>query len=142
MRKEIAFRFREAWQKIDNQYNLYAKSLGLNFTSMLVLEILFESKEPPTQRDLCEKLSLPKQLINSIITSFWEQKLVELQTATDRRYKKIILTTDGKDYAKKISDALQNADDKALDCFTDDEIMAFVSATEKYAKSYEIAMQG
>jgi DNA-binding MarR family transcriptional regulator len=104
---------------------------------MLVLEFIYDTEENYTQKDLCDKLMLPKQVINSIIKSFWEQGYVELREAKDRRNKEIILTAQGKKYAKSILHPMQCAESKAWECFTEEEIIAFVEMMEKYEKSFE-----
>lgn len=129
-------RFMETWHRIDSLFTLYAKSQGLNFTTMLVLELLCDSDVIYTQKDICEKLEMPKQFINSIITSFWEQGLVELKEAKDRRNKNIFLTKKGKEYAGENLRSLRDAENRAWECFTNEEVIAFVNAMEKYEKSF------
>ena len=58
---------KEMWYKMDCLYDLYAKSAGLNLSTIFVLQILRDSAETYTQKDICEKLGLPKQFVNSII---------------------------------------------------------------------------
>ncbi|MCL2404741.1 MAG: winged helix-turn-helix transcriptional regulator [Defluviitaleaceae bacterium] len=130
-------KFKESSHRIESLFNSYAKSKGLNFTSLLILELLYDENETYTQKDLCEKLALPKQLVNTIIKSFWEQEYVELKEAKDRRNKNIILTDKGKSYTQGILHCMQDAEDRAWECFTDDEVISFVNSLEKYAKSFE-----
>jgi DNA-binding MarR family transcriptional regulator len=137
--KDIKFQneFKEWLHKIDNLYTLYAKSVGLSFIAILVLEYLCDSSETHTQKAICEKLELHKQYINSIIKSFWEQSYVELKEAKDRRNKEIILTSTGKIYAEKILKPLQEADEKAWESFTDEELAVLANALKKYEQSFE-----
>ena len=128
---------KEAWHKLDSQYELYAKSVGLSFTTVLVMQILHDSKEMYTQKDFCEKLGLPKQLINSIITSFWQQGLVQLKEAKDRRNKYIIVTDKGKDYFKSVLNPLEEAESAAWEDFSDEELISFIKTLEKYVVSFE-----
>jgi len=137
---EARTKFMETWYRIDNMFNLYAKKKGLNFTSLIILEFIFDSHATQTvytQKDICEKLVLPKQLVNSIVTTFWEQGYVELKEAKDRRIKNIFLTEKGKEYAIGIMNALDTAEDKTWDYFDDDEIIAFVGYMEKYEKAFD-----
>jgi len=128
-------RFKEIWHRIDIHYNRYAKKVGLNFTAMLVLECLVEAPEFFTQKALCEKLVLPKQFINTIITSFWEQGYVELKEAKDRRNKKIHLTEKGKAYAHSITKPLDDADQAVWADFSEEESEIFMRALEKYEQA-------
>ena len=136
-KKALHASLKEAWHKLDSQYEFYAKSAGLNFTTVLVLQILHDSKELYTQKDLCEKLGLPKQLVNSIITSFWQQGFVQLKEAKDRRNKNIIVTGKGKDYFASVLDPLEEAESAAWEDFSDEEMTSFIKTLEKYVASLE-----
>jgi len=131
---------KELWHKMDNVYDLYAKTAGTNFTTLLILQML-DLPEVYTQKRVCEELGLPKQLVNSIIKALWLQKFVELKEATDRRNKDIIVTTAGKEYIRKILDPLEAAELKAWEDFSAEEIAAYANATEKYTKSLEVALK-
>ena len=124
-----------ALNKIMSEYGFYAKSAGVNLVTIHVLELISASDEPYTQKELCEKLKQPKQLVNSIISTFWEQGYVELREAKDRRTKKVILTDKGKQYAIGILMPLHNAENTALNCFSTEEISQLIMAVEKYEKS-------
>ena len=135
-------RFKEIWHRIDTYYNLYAKQKGINFTAMLVLEFLAESDKDYTQKALCEKLYLPKQIINSVIKSFWEQGYVELKEAKDRRNKKIHLTEKGKVYAEEVSKPLEEAEEKAWDSLNAEEFALFTRAAEKFERALYGSLKG
>ena len=135
LKREAMLRFTEAWHRIENLYDVYAKSQGMNFTAILVLEYLSSPGEIYTQKALCEKLSLPKQTVNVIVNSFREQGYVQLTEAKDRRNKELALTDEGKKYAEKISGHFQTMEAKTWECFAENELLAFVETTEKYEKS-------
>jgi len=138
--EEARTKFNLIWHRIDCLFNTYAKKKGLNFTSLMILEFIYDShtsQEFYTQKDICENLALPKQLVNSVITSFWEQGYVELKQAKDRRNKNIFLTEKGMAYTTEIINALDAAEDKTWECFGDEEIIAFVNSMEKYEKAFE-----
>ncbi|MCL2188589.1 MAG: MarR family transcriptional regulator [Defluviitaleaceae bacterium] len=128
-------RFKEIWHKIDIHYNRYARKMGINFTAMLVLELLCSAQASYTQTALCEQLALPKQIVNAIINTFREQGYVELREARDRRNKEIRLTEKGKSYALEISKPLDSADESAWKDFTDEEAAIFMRALEKYERA-------
>lgn len=131
---------RETLYNIDRLFTLYAKSVGLNFITMLILQLLYDSQDVYTQKAVCEKLALPKQLVNSVIKSFWEQNFVELKEAKDRRNKDIILTSKGKEYARSVLKPLEDAESAAWESFSKEELTAFTETMEKYAKAFEIAL--
>jgi len=133
---------KEIWHKMDSLYVFYAKSVGLNFTTILVLQLLYDSADVYTQKEVCEKLSLPKQLVNSIIKSFWEQGYVELKEAKDRRNKKIIVTGKGMEYAAKVLKPLKDAESIIWDSLSAEELNTLAKIMEKQLKAYEGALKG
>ena len=139
-KKALFATLKEIWHKMDVQYELYAKSVGLNFTAILVIQLLHDSTEAYTQKELCEKLILPKQLIHSIIKSFWEQGFVKLQETENRRIKSIIVTDEGRGYFSSVLKPLEDAESSAWESFPDEEFAAFVKTMERYAISFENAL--
>jgi DNA-binding MarR family transcriptional regulator len=138
---DVRTRFKQAWYRIDGLYNQWAKNLGINITTLFVLELLAESDELYTQKNICEKLLLPKQFVNAIITSFWKQGYVELKEAHDRRNKNIHLTPKGRAYAESILKSFEAAEEHAWDSFTDTELADFTAALEKYEKAMMLRMK-
>ena len=134
MDKKI-YNFKTTFHKINNLYNFYAKTIGINLAAILLLEILSNADVPYSQKELCEQLGQPKQLINSIIKSFWEQGYVELKEAQDRRFKKVVLTDEGRRYAVSVIKPLQEAERAAWGCFSVEEIVDFSTTMGKYEKS-------
>ena len=137
--QDVRARFKELWHRIDTTFNLYAKKMGINFTALLILELLSEAAEDPdaapyTQKALCEKLMLPKQIVNGMINTFREQGYVDLREARDRRNKEIRLTESGQAYARSIIAPLDAADEQAWQAFDDDELIIFAAALEKYER--------
>ena len=136
-RKALFVTLKEQGYKLDFLYNLYAKSVDLNFTSILVLQLLHDATEVYTQKDICEKLGLPKHLVNVIIKSFWEQGFVKLKEAKDRRNKEIIVTSKGKKYAISVLKPLEDIEFSVWDSLSDEELTTFVRAMERYVESFE-----
>ena len=140
LRKDAIIKFREIFRRVDIQYSLFAKATGINFTAICILECLSESDVPVTQKELSEKLVIPKQMVNTVIKSFWEQGFVELKETSDRRSKIIILTEAGKEYSERAVRPLQNVDYLAWGCFSDDEIKTLLELIGRYEDSFERAV--
>ncbi|MCL2397189.1 MAG: MarR family winged helix-turn-helix transcriptional regulator [Defluviitaleaceae bacterium] len=132
---------KEAWYKVDGLYDFYAKSVGLNLTNILVLELLSDPTEIYTQKDVCEKLGLPKQLVNSIIKSLWEQRHVELREARDRRNKDIIVTDNGMEYIIGILKPMEDAEAVAWSSFSAEEIANLAKIMEKFVEVFGDALK-
>ena len=139
--RDVRTRFKQVWYRIDNLISQYAKSVGISLTTLFVLELLAEDEELYTQKAICEKLMLPKQLVNTIIRAFWEQGYVELKEAKDRRNKEIFLTPKGREYADSILIPFHTADERAWDTFTDAELATFAAALEKYEQAMEKSLR-
>jgi len=140
LQKVATKRLREIWLKYNAIHGLYAKSVGISAVASAVLECLSEPDTAYTQKGLCDMLLLPKQLVNSIIKGFWEQGLVELTEARDRRNKVIVLTGAGRAYCKKVITPIQDAEFAVWEEFTEDEIHTFIRLSEKHEKAFETAV--
>ena len=134
--KDLLLKFKESMRRIDKMYDAYAKSVGLNYVSILVMEILCEPGVH-TQKALCKKLELPKQFVNTIINSFREDSLITLREAEDRRNKEIHLTEKGRQFAEKVVRPMLEMDEKSMAIFTNDELINIVAFIEKYENSFE-----
>jgi len=139
--QKVVSSLKETFHKLDSLYDVYAKSVGLNFITILVLQLLDDSLQVYTQKDVCEKLDLPKQLVNSIIKSLWEQGYVQLKEAKDRRNKDIIVTDKGRVYILNILKPLTDAESAAWEGFGAGEILQCANTMEKYARAFEHVLQ-
>ena len=137
LQKVIITKIKVNWHKANSLYNNYAKSVGLNITAIFILDLLYNSNDIYTQKTICAKLEQPKQLVNSIITSFWQQGFVELREAKDRRNKIIVLTDKGVVYARKTLKPLQDAEERVLESLTADELSVFDALLEKTNAIFE-----
>jgi len=137
LQKAVVAKIKANWYKANILYNNHAKSAGLNFTAILILDILYNANGAYTQKMISDELEQPKQFIHSVITSFWQQGYIELLEAKDRRNKNIILTDIGKAYAQNTLKSLQDAEQRVLDSLTAEEISAFNAILEKTNAIFE-----
>ena len=113
-------RFMELMQSFDRLYEEYAKAKGLTYISLTVLDAIYECEDNCTQKQICEQTHYPKQSVNLVIKSFWENGYVELcEMPTDRRNKQIVLTEKGRAYADEIVGALWQADEEATETLSE-----------------------
>ena len=107
----LMLEYYELWGRMDAVYDRWAKAHGMTYTELMVLYALWETKQPITQRDLCQERHLPKQTVNSVLHALAKRQLVVFrESALDHRRKEILLTP-----------AL-----RALDCEVMHELHAFV----------------
>ena len=86
--------------ELNAQYEAYAKSLGISYSTLSTLRIILEHDGDCTQRTICEYTFLPKQTVNAIVTALLRHgaiRMVELDS--DRRHKVIHLTDKGRAFA-------------------------------------------
>lgn len=103
-------RFCEIMQRIGHLYEEYAKSKGMTYMSMCILEAICTHPDNCTQKCICEETHYPKQSVNLIIKSFLQAGYITLEElSADRRNKHIMLTEKGRDYAAAYEDGVKRA---------------------------------
>lgn len=113
--EEQAAQLFTAWHSIDKLYGEYARSVGLTYLGLSVLNAIYEAPENCTQKDICERTNLPKQSVNVAIRAMWEQGYVEMkELSSDRRNKAIRLTVSGRAYADAIIGRLMRAETRIM----------------------------
>ena len=123
-------------------YEEYAKSVDLNFTSLSILSALYET-ENCTQKMLCEQCFLPKQTVNSAVTSFYKKGWIRMQELPeDRRNKTIHFTAEGRSEAARIMQRVRDCERTAMDGLTPDERRQLLSLTKRYVSACTEAMKG
>ena len=58
------------FEDMDQAYEDYAKSKGMNYLSLVVLEEIYESGEGCTQKRISDETRYPKQSVNLTVKSF------------------------------------------------------------------------
>ena len=82
--------------RFDKNYSDLAKRNGESYFGMWVLEEIGEHPEGVTQKQLCEATHLPKQTVNSLVSSYVKRGLAKtMPNARDGRSKLHVLTKAG-----------------------------------------------
>lgn len=135
-------RYWESWQELSALYEEYAKSLGLSYTSLQILSFITSNQGKCTQKMICQKTFLPKQTINTVITGFLRQGLIQLvEQPSDRRSKTILLTEAGREYTGKIIPRIRNAEYKAMEQLNEKQRVALLEITEMYVEGCREAIK-
>lgn len=125
MQEQISLFF-NSWRSIDKLYDEYAKSIGLTYLGLNVLNVIYETGTC-MQKTICEKTRLPKQSVNVIIRSLWKQGYIEMKELdTDRRNKEIRLSESGKKYAEQTIGKLLMAEKSAMEQLTHEQRQSMV----------------
>ena len=138
LRQSQDTRFCEIMQKIDRLYEDYAKSRGMTYMSMAVLDAICTLQPDCTQKQICAATHYPKQSVNLIIRSFWQSGYVTLEELPqDRRNKRVLLTDQGRAYAEKTVGVLWQVDNEATARLTTDQRETLLHLLSLYADAYE-----
>ncbi len=132
--------FGKLWQKVTMIYSDYARSQGINYTTLQVLKYISEIPNC-TQKIICEQSLLPKQTVNTIVTHFYKDGYVELrELPDDRRVKSIHLTKKGKAYADEITERLYRAEYQAMANLSSESRQALIESFRQYATLFQQAL--
>ncbi|MGT2950977.1 hypothetical protein BU202_06745 [Streptococcus cuniculi] len=122
----------------DVLYDQYAKKFGLQRTSFFILVWLYYAQHPLSQACLSHKLGASKQLVNTSIKVFEEEKLVSfVPNERDKRQKFIHLTDKGRAYAASILDPLEEAEIRAMSQLSEQEQNQFLQLYASFNESLE-----
>ena len=103
------------WFGLQHLYDAWAKRHGMTSHAMFVLYTIAREKGICTQKQICEKLLLPKQTVHTILNGFEEKGWLERQVMeTDKRNKRLLLTQQGKEYAEAVLGNLSRREEAAM----------------------------
>lgn len=125
----------------DAAYEDYAKSVGLSYTSLCILNAIYET-DGCTQKQLCSLCFLPKQTVNAAVTGFYDKGWLRMQELPeDRRNKALHLTELGRSEAGRILSRLRDCDRIAIGSLTKSEQEQLLSLTRRYMSACISAMK-
>ena len=125
----------------DAAFEDYAKSVGLSYTSLCILDAIYET-DGCTQKQLCSLCFLPKQTVNAAVTGFYDKGWLRMQELPeDRRNKALHLTELGRSEADRILQNLQECDRIAMGLFTESEQEQLLSLPRRYMSACISAMK-
>ena len=125
----------------DAAYEDYAKTVGLSYTSLCILNAIYES-DGCTQKQLCSLCFLPKQTVNAAVTGFYDKGWLRMQELPeDRRNKALHLTELGRSEAGRILSRLRDCDRIAMCLLTESEQEQLLSLTRRYMSACISAMK-
>ena len=84
----IQERLMQQFQSMDKAYEDYARSKGLNYLSLMVLEEIYELGDGCTQKQIADDTHYPKQSINLAVKAFLEDGIVEMKELPENRVTK------------------------------------------------------
>lgn len=125
------------FQNMDSAYEEYAKSKGLTYLSLMVLEEIYELGDGCTQKQISEDTHYSKQSINLIIKSFLKDGIVELREMEEnRKNKEIILTEKGRQFCREVIVPLLRQEQEAMMQMGEEQSRELVRLLELYGNAY------
>ena len=123
--------------ELNAQYEAYAKSLGMSYSTLCALRIILEHDGNCTQRTICEYTFLPKQTVNAIVTGLLRRGVIRMvELDSDRRQKVIHFTDKGRAFAFEMIQKIKNAESKAMESLDEEERTAMLTAAKLYVNRF------
>ncbi len=139
---EQVFEYYRLWRELTSSYSEYAKAIGMPYSSLFALNVIFDNPETCTQKLICEVTFLPKQTVNAIITGFLKQGIITLtESASDRRNKFIRLTKQGKKYAESVIPQIGKAENDAMRKLDEKQRFALLENAALYTNHFRAYMR-
>ena len=127
----------EQFQNMDNAYEAYAKSKGLTYLSLMVLDEIYALGDGCTQKQISEDTHYPKQSINLVVKSFLEDGIVELRELPENRKNKgITLTDKGRQLCNDVIVPLLCQEEAAMHEMGEKESAELLRLVELYGNAY------
>ncbi len=127
----------EQFQNMDNAYEAYAKSKGLTYLSLMVLDVIYALGDGCTQKQISEDTHYPKQSINLVVKAFLEDGIVELRELPENRKNKgITLTDKGRQLCNDVIVPLLRQEEAAMHEMGEKESAELLRLVELYGNTY------
>ena len=127
----------EQFQNMDNAYEAYAKSKGLTYLSLMVLDEIYALGDGCTQKQISEDTHYPKQSINLVVKAFLGDGIVELRELPENRKNKgISLTDKGRQLCEDVIVPLLRQEEAAMHEMGEKESAELLRLVELYGNSY------
>lgn len=109
-------------RKLNGLNKQRVESFGLNNLESIIL-FHIDKISNLTQKDLVDKLQVPKQTINSLILNLKENNLIDMKSSSeDKRIKILVLTDEGRKEVMKMTESLRQSNNKIYDRLGEDKI--------------------
>lgn len=114
-------------------YHDASLKLGISDSVSIVLYTIYDEGDGCLLSDVYKKSGIRKQTVNSAIRGLEAGDILYLEQYTGRA-KKIHLTDQGKDFVQKTVAKLYEAEVRAFDTWSEEEISTYIRLMEKYAE--------
>ena len=117
-------------------YDEYAKRHGMLMKTLLVVNVLFYSKEGMAQAEICKRTFQSKQTVNLIIKNLLSDRYVTVTEVPESKRSKIVQMTEaGRAYYEKVVRHITWAEDTAMSMFTPEEQKQLIDLSRAFTKN-------
>ncbi|MCH4208069.1 MAG: MarR family transcriptional regulator [Solobacterium sp.] len=116
-------------------YRKYAKKIGMPEAAFWIMYTLRDSDNALPQKELCQKLALPKQTVNSALKKMETEGVLKLSIETDRRSRLVTLTKKGIRTAEKSVDAVFGWEQEAMNELSENEQKKLIALFRRYRQA-------
>ncbi len=117
-------------------YDEYAKRHGMLMKTLLVVNVLFYSREGMTQAEICKRTFQSKQTVNLIIKNLLSDRYVTVTEVPESKRSKIVQMTEaGRAYYEKVVRHITWAEDTAMSMFTPEEQKQLIDLSRAFTKN-------
>lgn len=121
--------------EMEGLYHQTSLKLGIKDSVSVVLYTIYTMGEGCLLSDIYKKSGISKQTVNSAIRGLEADDILYLEQHTGRA-KKIVLTEKGREYVVKISEKIYEAEVKAFDSWSAEEIDTYIRLMGKYVDCF------
>lgn len=128
-------KYYEQWFAINGFYSRWAKIHGTTDCAIFTLQMIFYYKGSCTLKFICDKLSLPKQTVASVLNSLEKKGYINKKiNPNDKRHKFIAFTKKGMSYAKPILEELEQTEIAMFKSLSDGNMESYIEIGEEILK--------
>ena len=133
---QLIMRYYETWAGINAAYERFAARLGVTANLLYLLDLLCCVEQPLTQSEIGARLGLPKQTVASMVSTLERRGYAVREVAKDdHRRRHVLLTDEGRAYAKPLSETVCAFERAVFERMEPDERLALVETSEKLQKA-------
>ncbi len=120
------------YQEYSSLYQELSAHLGISYSSLLILNEL-NMNQPLTQKELSERLFLPKQTIHSSVNSLVKSGILEIKPSEkNSKSKDVFITSEGESYSQSTVIKLNEAERRAVERISTKEMEQLIKLTKKH----------
>lgn len=135
--------FYDFWFNMELIYEEWSKKYGITSNALFALYIIKENPGTCTQQLISKQLRLPKQTVNSVLSSLTASGYVEkLPSKEDKRSKILAFTAKGEAYAEEILSKLYRFEESALYNMSPEERSGMLTNCKKFLENLQNAFYG